>query len=138
MTITERNQKLYDLREKMHKLETQLAWVKQEIWIVNDQYDRQDLNLFEEMFGTDVTYTETAYDTPMAEEVYGGWMILHSATIQTCIAILLAYIILRELYSWTKNFNIIFQYQKIASTILFTFLMNFPLILLIPKNVMMR
>ena len=72
MTITERNQKLYDLREKMHKLETQLAWVKQEIWIVNDQYDRQDLNLFEEMFGTDVTYTETAYDTPMAEEVYGG------------------------------------------------------------------
>ena len=72
MTITERNQKLYNLREKMHKLETQLAWVKQEIWIVNDQYDRQDLNLFEEMFGTDVTYTETAYDTPMAEEVYGG------------------------------------------------------------------
>ena len=63
MTITERNQKLYDLREKMHKLETQLAWVKQEIWIVNDQYDRQNLNLFEEMFGT---------DTPMAEEVYGG------------------------------------------------------------------
>ena len=100
MTITERNQKLYDLREKMFKLETQLAWVKQEIWIVNDQYDRQDLNLFEEMFGTDVTYTETAYDTPMAEEVYGGWMILHSATIQTCIAILLAYIILRELSQW--------------------------------------
>ena len=138
MTITERNQKLYDLREKMHKLETQLAWVKQEIWIVNDQYDRQDLNLFEEMFGTDVTYTETAYDTPMAEEVYGGWMILHPATIQVTIAILLAYIILRELYSWTKNFNIIFQFQKIASTILFIFLMNFPLILLIPKNVMMR
>ena len=68
MTITERNQKLYDLRAKMHKLETELAWVKQEIWIVNDQYDRQNLNLFEEMFGTNVTYT----DTPMAEEYYGG------------------------------------------------------------------
>ena len=72
MTITERNQKLYDLRVKMDKLNAELAWVKQEIWIVNDQYDRQNLNLFEEMFGTDVTYTETAYDTPMAEEVYGG------------------------------------------------------------------
>ena len=69
MTITERNQKLYDLRAKMHKLETELAWVKQEIWVVNDQYDRQNLNLFEEMFGTNVTYT----DTPMAEEIYGGW-----------------------------------------------------------------
>ena len=68
MTITERNQKLYDLRVKMDKLNAELAWVKQEIWIVNDQYDRQSLNLFEEMFGTNVTYT----DTPMAEEVYGG------------------------------------------------------------------
>ena len=62
MTITERNQKLYDLRVKMDKLNAELAWVKQEIWIVNDQYDRQNLNLFEEMFGTDVTYTETAYN----------------------------------------------------------------------------
>ena len=57
MTLTERNQKLYDLRVKMDKLNAELAWVKQEIWIVNDQYDRQNLNLFEEMFGTDVTYT---------------------------------------------------------------------------------
>ena len=54
MTITERNQKLYDLRVKMDKLNAELAWVKQEIWIVNDQYDRQNLNLFEEMFGTEV------------------------------------------------------------------------------------
>ena len=53
----------------MDKLKAELAWVKQEIWIVNDQYDRQNLNLFEEMFGTNVTYT----DTPMAEEIYGGW-----------------------------------------------------------------
>lgn len=68
LTITERNQKIYDLNVKRNKLEAELAWVKQEIWIVNDQYDRQNLNLFEEMFGTDVTYT----DTPMAE-AYGGW-----------------------------------------------------------------
>ena len=46
----------------MDKLNAELAWVKQEIWIVKDQYDRQNLNLFEEMFGTDVTYTETAYN----------------------------------------------------------------------------
>ena len=72
MTITERNQKLYDLREKMHKLETQLAWVKQEIWIVNDQYDRQNLDLFKEMFGDSVKVPSIYTDTPMAEEVYGG------------------------------------------------------------------
>ena len=63
MTITERNQRLYDLRAKMHKIETELAWVKQEIWLTNEQYDRENRpDLFTEMFG----------DTPMAEEVYGG------------------------------------------------------------------
>ena len=62
MTITERNQKLYDLRVKMDKLNEELAWVKQEIWIVNHQYDCQNLNLLEEMFGTYVNYTETAYN----------------------------------------------------------------------------
>ena len=36
MTITERNQKLYDLRVKMDNLNAQLAWVKQEIWLTND------------------------------------------------------------------------------------------------------
>ena len=58
MTITERNQKLYDLRVKMDKLNAELAWVKQEIWIVNDQYDRQNLNLFEEMFGQDSAFMD--------------------------------------------------------------------------------
>ena len=63
MTITERNQKLYDLRVKMDKLNAELAWVKQEIWLTNEQYDRENRpDLFTEMFG----------DTPMAEEVYGG------------------------------------------------------------------
>ena len=71
MTITERNQKLYDLRAKMHKLETELAWVKQEIWIVNDQYDRQNLNLFEEMFGPD-PYNERGQDSAFMDDNYGG------------------------------------------------------------------
>jgi hypothetical protein len=52
MTITERNQKLYDLRVKMDKLNAELAWVKQEIWLTNDKYDRQNLDLYAEMFGT--------------------------------------------------------------------------------------
>ena len=51
MTLTERNQKLYDLRVKMDKLNAQLAWVKQEIWLTKDQYDRQNLDLYAEMFG---------------------------------------------------------------------------------------
>ena len=62
MTITERNQKLYELRKRRDELKAQLAWVEQEIWLTNDQYDRENLNLLEEMFGTYVNYTETAYN----------------------------------------------------------------------------
>ena len=51
MTLTERNQKLYDLRVKMDKLNAELAWVKQEIWLTKDQYDRQNLDLYAELFG---------------------------------------------------------------------------------------
>ena len=51
MPITERNQKLYDLRVKMDKLNAEIAWVKQEIWLTKDQYDRQNLDLYTEMFG---------------------------------------------------------------------------------------
>jgi hypothetical protein len=51
VTITERNQRLYDLRAKMSKLNAELAWVKQEIWLTNDQYKRQNLDLYTEMFG---------------------------------------------------------------------------------------
>ena len=75
MTLTERNQKLYDLRVKMDKLNAELAWVKQEIWIVKDQYDRQNTDLFEEMFGEKNTlwdHLDRMNDTPMAEETYGG------------------------------------------------------------------
>ena len=51
VTITERNQKLCDLRVKMDKLNAELAWIKQEIWLTKDLYDRQNLDLFAEMFG---------------------------------------------------------------------------------------
>ena len=53
MTITERNRLLYDLRKDADVLRTRLAWVEQEIWLVNEQYDREnrDTPLFDEMFG---------------------------------------------------------------------------------------
>jgi len=53
MTITERNQKLYDLREQLAKKRTELAWIEVEIMAVNQQYkDSQMKDLSEEMFGT--------------------------------------------------------------------------------------
>ena len=68
MTLTERIQKLYELRKKLDQKRMELAWIETEIMAVNSEYDRQNVDLFEEMFGTNVTYT----DTPMAEEYYGG------------------------------------------------------------------
>ena len=75
MTLTERNQKLFELRQKLDKARAQVAWIEQEIWLVKDQYDRQDLDLFQEMFGEKNTlwdHLDRMSDTPMAEEVYGG------------------------------------------------------------------
>lgn len=75
MTLIERNKKLYELRQKLDKARAQVAWIEQEIWLVNDQYDRQDLDLFQEMFGEKNTlwdHLDRMSDTPMAEEVYGG------------------------------------------------------------------
>jgi len=53
MTITERNQKLYDLRKQKTEKELELAWIETEIMAVNAAYDREhrDTPLFEEMFG---------------------------------------------------------------------------------------
>ena len=52
MTITERNQKLYDLREKLNKARTEMAWIELEIMAVSQEYkDAQKGDLFEEMFG---------------------------------------------------------------------------------------
>jgi hypothetical protein len=52
MTITERNQKLYDLRVKMDKLNAEIAWIKQDMWLIREQYDRENRpDLYTEMFG---------------------------------------------------------------------------------------
>ena len=72
MTLTERNQKLCELRKSLDKARAHVAWIEQEIWLVNDKYDRQDLDLFKEMFGDSVKVPSIYTDTPMAEEVYGG------------------------------------------------------------------
>ena len=73
MTLTERNQKLFELRQKLDKARAEVAWIEQEIWLVNDQYEKQDLDLFKEMFGEKNTlwdHLDRMSDTPMAEEVY--------------------------------------------------------------------
>ena len=53
MTITERNKQLFELREMLAKKESEIAWIKQNIWLVNEMYDRENREtpLFEEMFG---------------------------------------------------------------------------------------
>ena len=72
MTLTERNQKLYELRKQLDKVRAQAAWIEQEIWLVNDKYENQDRDLVKEMFGESVKVPSIYTDTPMAEEVYGG------------------------------------------------------------------
>ena len=59
MTITERNQKLFELRHKLEMKRAELAWIEQEIWLVRDQFDKQRFN-----------------DTPLFEEMFGGWLTL--------------------------------------------------------------
>jgi len=54
MTITERNQKLYELRHKLEMKRAEVRMVEQEIFAVRDAYDQQRLQetpLFDEMFG---------------------------------------------------------------------------------------
>tara|TARA_Y100001972_G_scaffold108972_1_gene139448 strand:+ start:322 stop:486 length:165 start_codon:yes stop_codon:yes gene_type:complete len=53
MTLTERNRQLYDLRQQLHKKQSEIAWIKQNMWLVNETYDREnrDTPLFDEMFG---------------------------------------------------------------------------------------
>ena len=72
MTLTERNQKLYELRKQLDKAKAQVAWIEQEIWLVRDKYENQDRDLFKEMFGDSVKVPSIYTDTPMAEEYYGG------------------------------------------------------------------
>jgi hypothetical protein len=52
MTITERNQKLYDLRKQLHDANLKVMGIKAAIIYVNEEYDRQNRpDLFTEMFG---------------------------------------------------------------------------------------
>ena len=55
MTITERNKQLFELREMLTKKEQEIAWIKQNIWLVNEMYDRENR------------------DTPLFDEMFGGW-----------------------------------------------------------------
>ena len=59
MTLTERNQRLYDLRKRLAEAQLQVAWVETEIMAVNQQYkDAQRGDLFQEMFGEPQTLWE--------------------------------------------------------------------------------
>ena len=52
MTITERNQRNYELRVKLDKARAQVAWIEQEIWLNNEQYKNQNLDLYTELFAS--------------------------------------------------------------------------------------
>ena len=53
MTITERNQQLFDLRKQLDQKKMEMAWIETQIMAVNAEYDREnrDTPLFDEMFG---------------------------------------------------------------------------------------
>ena len=53
MTITERNQQLFDLRKQLDQKKMEMAWLEPKMMEVNAQYDREnrDTPLFDEMFG---------------------------------------------------------------------------------------
>ncbi len=75
MTITERNQKLYDLRKKLDQKRMELAWIETEIMAVNSQYDRENTDLFEEMFGEKNTlwdHLDRGQDSAFMDDNFGG------------------------------------------------------------------
>jgi hypothetical protein len=63
LTLTEKNNLQYDLRNKMWKAQQQARFCQEEIMRLNHEYKYQDMNLYEEMFGS---------ETPLGDEVYGG------------------------------------------------------------------
>ena len=53
MTITERNQRLYELRQQLHDANMKVLGIKAAIYYTNEEYDRQNRpSLYDEMFGT--------------------------------------------------------------------------------------
>ncbi len=54
MTLTERNQKLFELRHKLAMKRAEIKMIEQEMCMVRDVYEKQrfqDTPLFDEMFG---------------------------------------------------------------------------------------
>jgi len=59
MTLTERNQRLYDLRKALAEAQLKVAWIETQIMATNQQYkDAQRGDLFQEMFGEPQTLWE--------------------------------------------------------------------------------
>ena len=59
MTLTERNQRIYELQKRLNEARAKVAWVETEIMAVNQQYkDAQRGDLFQEMFGEPQTLWE--------------------------------------------------------------------------------
>ena len=50
MTITERNQQLYELRKQLHDAQLKVKGIESTITYVRKEYDRQTADLFVEMF----------------------------------------------------------------------------------------
>ncbi len=63
LTLTEKNNLQYDLRNKMWKAQQEVRFYQEEIMRLNHEYKYQDVNIYEEMFGS---------ETPLGDEVYGG------------------------------------------------------------------
>jgi len=89
LTITERNQKLYELRERLLKARNEVAWIEQEIWLTNEKYKNQDLDLYQEMFGTNWYKLMAARTEPYMPsfEVYTRPHIFWFVVIKHCISL---------------------------------------------------
>ena len=73
MTLTEKNQLQYDLRQKMWEAQSTVEYCKQQIAKIERDYKESlEPDLFTQMFGEQVMVPTIYTDTPMAEEYYGG------------------------------------------------------------------
>ena len=61
MTLTERNQRIYELQKRLNEARTKVAWIETQIMATNQQYEDEqnaDRDLFQEMFGEPRTLWE--------------------------------------------------------------------------------
>lgn len=63
MTLTEKNQKLYELRKKLNEARMKVEFYELQIAKVNEEYKWQDLDLFMKM---------GLSETPLGDEMFGG------------------------------------------------------------------